>query len=93
MRTVGGRSQRPGPFTGLASCRSHISAAGTGHSPWRMSTCTKRGGLFPLLVCQALPDLRHLDQCGPGFRVLDGLRGLQAVLGEAPVARAGGFPV
>jgi hypothetical protein len=58
-----------------------------------MSTCTKRGGLFLLLVCQALPDLRHLDQRGPGFRVLDGLRGLQAVLGEAPVARAWELPV
>jgi hypothetical protein len=45
--------------------------------------------LFLLFVCQALPDLSHLDQRGPSCRVLDGLRGVQAVLGEAPVARGG----
>jgi hypothetical protein len=42
-----------------------------------------------MFVRQALPDLRHLKQRGPGFRVLDGARSLQALSREASVARSG----
>src|SRR5690242_11534030 len=43
-----------------------------------------------VLVRQALPDLRHLEQDGPTFSGRKGLRDLQTFARKATVARAGG---
>src|SRR5919204_704374 len=87
MPPFGTTSENRGAPPDVGGDGAGLGEARQGNQSERLSLATLIGlPLGVVLLCQAEPYLRHLQQGGARFRVLDGIGHIQALLGVATIS-------